>query len=509
MEYSQVFQAFSSLESGPAVLAAGAVVLAYYLISTVVSWYKLRHIRGPFLASITNLWLSRLVWTGQICDTLGEEQKKYGQVMRVGPNAISVYDPETLIHMHKARSTYPKAPWYDGIRMDWRGHSVLSEPDTILHDKRKAKLAKGFAVGGPKNLEKKIDSWIGALVVRIREKITNGEAVMDIGLLVQYFQVDLITEAGLGKAWGDLADDRDHYEYLAMNNTVLPFIHSFCYIPLLRGLLTSTWLMKLVGPKTTDKNGLGLFLGLLEKETESRFDGRTQKLKEGGTDMLSEWLRHGLSAQEAQLDLALQVPAGTETSATAIRGLLLAIMSSPTTYIRLKQEIKDAIEAGRISDPITNDEAKGLVYLQAAIKETLRVMSPVVAGFPKQVPESGDTIGGVFVPGGTEVHANFHLLMRNPEIFGEDVDIFRPERFLGSDPAIPQMVKTVDLIFGTGRFMCLGKGFALMELNKIFVQLLRNFDFQMADPERPWKRTRRLTVYINDFWVKVSEAGLE
>ena len=49
------------------------------------------------------------------------------------------------------------------------------------------------------------------------------------------------------------------------------------------------------------------------------------------------------------------------------------------------------------------------------------------------------------------------------------------------------MEKNNDLIFGHGKYQCLGKNIAFLELNKIFVELLRRFDFKLVDPDKPWK----------------------
>jgi cytochrome P450 len=77
-----------------------------------------------------------------------------------------------------------------------------------------------------------------------------------------------------------------------------------------------------------------------------------------------EWIKYGLSEVDLEAELALQVPAGTETTLTAIRGTLLCLMTSPTAYQKLKKEICDGITQERISNPITNEEAKKLPYLQ-------------------------------------------------------------------------------------------------------------------------------------------------
>lgn len=177
---------------------------------------------------------------------------------------------------------------------------------------------------------------------------------------------------------------------------------------------------------------------------------------------------------ECRYDLSLLIPAGSETSIMMIRGTLLLLMTSPPVYQKLKQEIKDGIAAGLISDPITNDEAKNLEYMQAVIHEGMRLMAPIAFGFPKQVPASGDIVCGKSLPAGTDVYLNLYGMMRKKDVFGSDPEGFRPERFLGGGPEIAHMVKVVDAVFGGGRFVCLGKAFAYVEINKIFVEVRDN-----------------------------------
>ena len=154
-----------------------------------------------------------------------------------------------------------------------------------------------------------------------------------------------------------------------------------------------------------------------------------------------------------------------------IRGTLLLLMSTPTVYLKLKQEIKDAISNGRISSPVTNEEAKRLEYSQAVVHEGFRMMIPVNFGFPKRVPDEGDIICGIPIPGGTDVYPNYQSLMRCEEVFGKDADIFRPERFLGDGPEVAYRLKVLDFAFGGGHFTCLGRTLAIVEMNKIFIEV--------------------------------------
>jgi hypothetical protein len=90
----------------------------------------------------------------------------------------------------------------------------------------------------------------------------------------------------------------------------------------------------------------------------------------------------------------------------------------------------------------------------------------------KKVPPEGDKINGVFVPGGTKIGANMWALLRRKDVFGDDADVFRPERWLEASPDELQKMEAVgELVWGYGRYVCLGKSVALIELNKIFVEV--------------------------------------
>lgn len=101
-------------------------------------------------------------------------------------------------------------------------------------------------------------------------------------------------------------------------------------------------------------------------------------------------------------------------------------------------------------------------------------MPPAIIGFPKKVPPGGDTICGQFVPEGTDVFVNFVSMLRDKEVFGQDADVFRPERFIEcNEGKRAELRRHVDLGFGFGRWMCPGKTLAWLELNKVFVEVSR------------------------------------
>ena len=62
--------------------------------------------------------------------------------------------------------------------------------------------------------------------------------------------------------------------------------------------------------------------------------------------------------------------------------------------------------------------------------------------------------------------------MRNVKVWGEDAKLFRPERWLeGNLEEIKRKEIDVEMVFGYGKYQCLGKNVAYLELNKVFVEV--------------------------------------
>lgn len=81
-------------------------------------------------------------------------------------------------------------------------------------------------------------------------------------------------------------------------------------------------------------------------------------------DMLGSFIRHGVTRKECADEIPFQIIAGSDTTATAIRGTILSLSASRTAYNRLQREIDEFVGQGRISDPVQAEEAKNMKYLQ-------------------------------------------------------------------------------------------------------------------------------------------------
>jgi cytochrome P450 len=104
-----------------------------------------------------------------------------------------------------------------------------------------------------------------------------------------------------------------------------------------------------------------------------------------------------------RMQLTVAVTAGTETSATAMTGLLYYLAKYPEVKAKLEEEVRSSFTS---SEEITLHACSELKYLQACIEETLRIYPPIKIGFPRITPPQGAIIDGQFIPGG--VCSAFH-----------------------------------------------------------------------------------------------------
>jgi cytochrome P450 len=149
--------------------------------------------------------------------------------------------------------------------------------------------------------------------------------------------------------------------------------------------------------------------------------------------------------------------------ATTLRMTLLYLINTPQAYRRLQAELDNA----SLSSPITDVEARSLPYLQAVIREGLRIFPGVATPFFKIVPPEGDVVASVRLPPGTLVGHDAFGVLRSKKYWGPDADVFRPERWLGlDDEDLACKKEAIEVQFGYGRYKCLGRGIAAMELNK-------------------------------------------
>lgn len=492
------------------VVAAGIFVI-YWLTSVIIWSWRLRQFKGPWVAKFSNAWLAWASYSGRATDYYWAARQKYRTpLLRVGPDTLLTDDPTIVRQINGLKAGYGRSKWYEAFHLDPYFHNMFSTRDLAYHDDIKSKTAAAYSGREVPGLEAHINEQLENLKTLIRRKYISTDKEtkpFDFAHTSNYFALDALSTFGFGKAFGFLEQDKDIGEFLKKGRETFPFIGVVSMVPALSSIFFSSIYLSLFGPKVTDSKGLGKIFALSRSVVDPRFDAGGKKEDDfNQKDMLGSFMQHGLSKQQCQAEVLLMILAGSDSTSGVIRSTMLALSTNPRVYKTLQEEIDEAIRKRKISNPITVAEAKALPYLQAVIYESIRYHPPVIGLNTKVVPPQGDTLAGMYVPGGTNVAVNPWALMRHEPTFGTDVDVFRPERFINATAEErANMQRTVDLMFGAGRFMCAGKTVAWMELNKIFVELLRDFDFQIINIRKPCEEVLYIQFLMKNFLLRVTE----
>jgi len=81
----------------------------------------------------------------------------------------------------------------------------------------------------------------------------------------------------------------------------------------------------------------------------------------------------------------------------------------------------------------TESQVKRLPYLDACINEGLRLHSTSSLGLPRLIPEGGISVMGHYFPSGTVLSVPSYTIHRDQRIWGDDTEVYRPERWFERD----------------------------------------------------------------------------
>jgi cytochrome P450 len=174
--------------------------------------------------------------------------------------------------------------------------------------------------------------------------------------------------------------------------------------------------------------------------------------------------------------------AGHETTATTLAWTLHYLVQHPAHLARVVAEVRDVVADG----PVRPDHGDRLVWLDAAIKETLRLM-PIIP-LVGRVLARPMRIGGIELPAGVAAVAAIYLVHRRADLWPEPTR-WNPERFVGKKPD-----PTHYFPFGGGARRCLGMAFASYEMKIVLATILAQLDLAAATGERIRLVRRGITI---------------
>ncbi|KAK4155691.1 cytochrome P450-like protein [Chaetomidium leptoderma] len=478
---------------------------------------------GPFLASLTDWWRFLDVYGRRPERSHIALHKKYGPVVRLGPNTLSFSDPDSLKTIYGLNKGFVKSDFYVVQQSVVKGNSLpslFSSTDNDFHMQFRRCVNSAFAMSALVQYEPFVDNTTKLFLKQTERLFIDKAGPCDFTQWLQFYAFDVIGEITYGKRHGFIERNEDVDGIVAYLTKLFLYVAPIGQIPILDRLFL--------------KNPLYLKLsewGILDatfpvaKFARARMSERLPELANGepvlptsekptvkSPDLLSKFLAAREARPDFMSDTLVQTMAvsmafaGSETTAISLSAVFYFLLKNPAALARLRREIDDASRQGRFSDCetglVTWHESQTLPYLDMCVKEAFRLHPAPGLPMERIVPPAGLEIAGRRVEGGTIVGCSAWVLHRDQKIFGEDVEEYRPERWEvqgeGDEARVKAMNGTM-LQFGMGSRTCIGKNISLLEIYKLVPSMLRRFEIRFDDPNSEWEIVNAWFVKQNNF----------
>ncbi|RYC93541.1 hypothetical protein BFJ63_vAg3521 [Fusarium oxysporum f. sp. narcissi] len=429
------FQVFTSLA-----LAIVLFKLIDFLCRVTYRLYlsPLRKFPGPWIAATSNAWEIYHSLTNDRFRAIHELHEKHGNVVRIGPNQVSVASPEAFHHVFVTKcSSFLKTDFYatiqPGIGPKYAGLFNYINHKQAMAERRD--LQPMFSPGSMKHYEAKFDEQLDILMEAIKQK-----GKVDLFGLFKFFMLDVIGDLALNKSFDQVTSGKEHQYVVDFNN-------AFMLIGLER---------------------VGDYL----KQDMSKKQG---SLMSGYLDPTTGEPKEGYSAWSIALAGHGFIVAGSEATSITLTYLIWMLIKRPDVDHRLRLELSS------LGKSYSSTDLANLPYLDAVIRETLRVYPPAPAPMPRVVPKSGFEFEGVSYPPDTVISAQPYTIHRYEGVF-EDPNEFRPERWLNVPSEKKDRMYRAFVPFSAGQRGCIGRGLAWMHIMKCIARTLQEFDrFELAE----------------------------
>ncbi|GME65669.1 cytochrome P450 [Neofusicoccum parvum] len=483
------------------ILSAAPLFIFVAFVSLVVPFVRsarrrdLLGIPGPFWAKFTNLWRFHDVLGGAHHETIMRLHKENGPLVRLGPNSVSIADPKMIEKIYGLRANFPKSEFYSVFEQLVNGQPV-STLFTVVPERAHAALKRpvsaAYSMSTLTQYESIVDRTIQKFLGRLEEEFVKGESVgkvCPISKWVQWYAFDVIADITWSSQLGFLDSAKDVDNMIKQLDDVLEWVAPVGQLPFIDRLYKHFASMTRQPDSPILKFAVGRVLQRLNNNdpTEQRapdFLDKFLKAKsnESGQFQVPEILQYLMS----------NIAAGSDTTAISLRSILYYLLKHPQAHHKLVEELKSTKFE---SFPVSWKESQSLPYMDACVKEAMRLHPAVGMNMERVVPASGLELpdGAGRIQPGTVVGVNAWVIHRDPSVFGDHPDDFIPERWLQSKnedadhfTARIGAMKRADLTFGYGSRTCIGKNIALLEIYKVLPSLLLSFDISLADQAQKW-----------------------
>ncbi|KAL2837823.1 cytochrome P450 [Aspergillus pseudodeflectus] len=472
-------------------LLAGATLAVTYAFILVIKalLHPLRNVPGPFWGRFTRLWYLRAVTKGDFEKQNINLHRTHGSIVRIAPGQYSLDDPEAIRTIYSHSSPFLKAPWYLASgRSNAEVCDLFTDLDPRRHSINRRKVASLYSMTSLVQMESCVVDCTALLEQQLSKLASLGQS-FDLQQWMQFYAFDVIGLITVNKRFGFLDSGIDE-------NALIESLHTFLLYAANVGIFAE-WhpiLSRILA--LFPSSGMRHLVAFAERQIGQGQEKLEAKgsYAQSSASFLEKLLGMHYQSQ-GKISMAdlfttciTNIGAGSDSTSISLTAILYNIFKHPTVYEKLREEIDQAHAQGLVSArAITFRESQSLLYLQACIKEGMRMFPATGLPLARVVPKGGATLCGRVFPEGEIVGVNTWVIHRNRSVFGEDADSFRPERWLEESPERVLEMERNFLAFGAGARTCIGKNISLMEISKLIPDLIRRFDFELVDMAAPLK----------------------
>lgn len=431
---------------------------------------RISRIAGPKLYAFTKWRLAWDDWKGQRTRSIHALHLKHGPVVRIGPNEVHFSSLSALRSIYGAGSGFERTGFYRmfdayGKRNLFTFASVVDHAKRkrlIAHAYSKSSMLKGHTAG---IVQDKIRDFLD-LVER-----TKREEGLEIFSALHYYAIDVITTFLYGsKEFGATTALRgDEVHQTLLNDIMDPARRRLSWFAVHLPSLT-TWLYTRTGllgriahpvlPMKKPATYTGIRAHAFKAMHTYRDAVPSVQEKAAGSIIERLWKvkeTAGLDDLDIASECADHLLAGIDTTSDTLMFLIWCLSLPQNSHVqdRLIEECHSIPSTAFDNGAIDLEVADRLPYLDAVIKETLRLFAPLSASEPRSSPVN-TVIDGVEIPRGTVCSMDPYTLHRNEDVFPEPLK-WDPERWLNkaNEENLSEMKKWW-WAFSSGARMCIG-----------------------------------------------------
>ncbi|KAI3615516.1 cytochrome p450 [Moniliophthora roreri] len=484
-----------------------AIILFFILAATVASRFLahrhavqsvLRRVPGPKASS--RLWGEEwLLYHAEPGSQYVKWHKQYGRVVKftgaLGHHALSITDPRAISFiLGEGTYNFPKP---HGVR-EWfkatLGQGILWIEGKEQHERHRRALAPALSKQAVRKFTPIFYETSMKMAVQWAKVLDNSasdEVEIEITSWAGRFALDTVIRAAFSYDFNFLSGDHksllDALDGLTNNENKLSSFYMRALFWIFPSILSIGKKGEMVRQSKRELGDIALKMWR-DAKVAGDADGKNLMALMLKADSDSGGKR--MTEEEIVAQMRTTISAGYETVSALVAWVLYELAIHPNIQTRLREEIV-ASRSGELSA----DGLNSLPFLDAVLKETLRMHPPILENHheaaetttvPLSEPLPGTSEAHLIIPKGILIAIPVNVIQTEEWIHGADAHLFRPQRWLERQKAGVRHEREI-FAFSEGPRVCIGKEFALTEIKALMTVLLRQFSFSCIRDIEPFQ----------------------